>query len=76
MAVDCFLHIDGCQGESQDDKHKNDIDILAWSWGMSQSGTFHVGGGGGAGKANFQDMSVHQVDRQGVAEADAVLRHR
>ena len=33
------------------------IDLLAWSWGMSQSGSFHVGGGGGAGKANFQDIS-------------------
>ena len=25
---------------------------------MSQSGSFHVGGGGGAGKANFQDISI------------------
>ena len=25
---------------------------------MSQSGTFHMGGGGGSGKANFQDISV------------------
>ena len=25
---------------------------------MSQSGSFHTGGGGGAGKANFQDISV------------------
>jgi type VI secretion system secreted protein Hcp len=24
---------------------------------MSQSGTTHMGGGGGAGKANFQDLS-------------------
>lgn len=31
--------------------------VLAWSWGASQSGTTHMGGGGGAGKATFQDMS-------------------
>ena len=59
MAVDMFLDIEGeINGESQDAKHKNEIDVLAWSWGVSQSGSFHVGGGGGAGKANFQDISV------------------
>ncbi|MFT6675189.1 MAG: type VI secretion system secreted protein Hcp [Sulfitobacter sp.] len=59
MAVDMFLDITGeIEGESQDAKHKDEIDILAWSWGMSQSGSFHVGGGGGSGKANFQDISV------------------
>jgi len=58
-AVDMFLDIEGeIQGESQDAVHKDEIDVLAWSWGMSQSGSFHVGGGGGAGKANFQDISV------------------
>ncbi len=41
-----------------DDSHGKEIDLLAWSWGMSQSGTFHVGAGGGAGKANFQDISI------------------
>jgi len=59
MAVDMFLNLEGeIQGESQDRKHKGEIDVLAWSWGMSQSGSFHMGGGGGAGKANFQDISV------------------
>jgi len=54
-----FLDIEGeIAGESQDKVHKNEIDVLAWSWGCSQSGSFHVGGGGGAGKANFQDISV------------------
>ncbi|MCO8120415.1 type VI secretion system tube protein Hcp [Stieleria sp. TO1_6] len=59
MAVDMFLALKGeIKGESKDQKHKDEIDVLAWSWGMSQSGSFHVGGGGGAGKANFQDISV------------------
>ena len=35
-----------------------EIDILSWSWGVTQSGTTHAGGGGGAGKANFQDLTV------------------
>lgn len=60
MAVDMFLQIEGgkVKGEAQDATHKDEIDVLAWSWGCSQSGSFHVGGGGGAGKANFQDISV------------------
>lgn len=59
MAVDMFLDIKGeIKGESQDSKHKGTIDVLAWSWGMSNSGSFHTGGGGGSGKANFQDISI------------------
>jgi len=58
MAVDMFLELDGIKGESVDSKHKEKIDILAWSWGLSNSGTFHSGSGGGSGKANFQDISI------------------
>ncbi len=61
MALDMFLVINGeISGESQDKKYGplKAIDLLAWSWGLSQSGSFHSGGGGGAGKANFQDISV------------------
>lgn len=58
MAVDMFLELDGIKGESIDHKHKDKIDILAWSWGVSNTGTFHHGSGGGAGKANFQDISI------------------
>lgn len=58
MAVDMFLLLDGIKGESEDATHTGENDVLAWSWGMSQSGTMHVGGGGGAGKAAFQDLSV------------------
>lgn len=58
MAVDMFLELDGIKGESTDSKHKEKIDILAWSWGLSNTGTFHHGSGGGAGKVNFQDISI------------------
>jgi type VI secretion system secreted protein Hcp len=57
MAVDMFLKLDGIKGESMDSKHKDEIDVLAWSWGMTQSGNTHMGGGGGAGKVNVQDIS-------------------
>ncbi|MEY4719102.1 MAG: hypothetical protein RL563_1720 [Pseudomonadota bacterium] len=60
MALDMFINMGAkIKGESRDKAQgpKGDIDVLAWSWGMSQSGSTHVGGGGGAGKANFQDLS-------------------
>ena len=38
MAVDMFLKLDGIKGESLDATHKDEIDVLAWSWGLSQSG--------------------------------------
>lgn len=38
-AVDMFLKIPQIQGESQDKSHKNEIDVLAWSWGLSSGGT-------------------------------------
>ena len=58
MAVDMFIKIGDLKGESVDDKHKGEIDVLAWSWGMSQSGNTHTAHGGGAGKVNVQDLSI------------------
>ena len=60
MAVDMFLELEGVKGETSDKafKSKHAMDLLAWSWGISNSGTFHSGTGGGAGKASFQDVSV------------------
>ncbi len=59
MAVDMYLKFaPEVKGESKDSAHTGDIDVLAWSWGASNSGTTHTGGGGGAGKVNVQDMSI------------------
>ena len=55
-AVDYFLKLDGIEGESQDSKHKGEINIDSFSWGVSQSGSFAAGGGGGAGKVQVQDF--------------------
>ena len=90
MALDMFMKMsNGISGESKD-KDKGtvgDIDVLAWSWGVSQSGTFHAGGGGGAGKANVQDLSFTKwIDKaspklqlaclKGTHLTDAVLNVR
>jgi type VI secretion system secreted protein Hcp len=64
MAVSIFARIGTIKGESQDAKHKDEIEVLSWSWGVSQSGTIAHGGGGGEGKASFHDFNfTHHVDK-------------
>ena len=64
MAVDYFLKIDGIDGESVEKAHPREIELLSFSWGITQSGG--VGpGGGGARKASFQDF--HFVARTSKA---------
>lgn len=58
MSVDYFLKIPGCDGDSADNTYKNAIDVLAWSWGMTQSGSMHIAGGGGSGKVSVHDLSI------------------
>lgn len=58
MAFDAFLLLDGIKGESNDAKHKGEIDVRSFSWGVSQSGAGHTGMGSGAGKADFQDLTI------------------
>ncbi|EHC55972.1 Putative cytoplasmic protein [Salmonella enterica subsp. enterica serovar Hvittingfoss str. A4-620] len=45
MAYDIFLKIDGIDGESMDDKHKNEIEVLSWRWNIHQESTMHAGSG-------------------------------
>ncbi len=78
MALDIFINMgDKIKGESRDavQGKAGDIDVLAWSWGMSQSGTTHTGGGGGAGKAAFQDLSFTKyIDSASTALMFALSR--
>lgn len=67
MAFDILLKIEEIGGESMIKAHEGEMDVLAWSWGMSQSGSMHVGGGGGAGKANVQDITITKfIDKASV----------
>ena len=43
-AVDMYIKIDGIDGESKDDAHKDEIDVLAWSWGAASSSSGAAGG--------------------------------
>lgn len=54
LAVDMFIKLGEIKGESVDDKHKGDIDVLAWSWGVSQPAART--GTGVAGKATVNAL--------------------
>lgn len=58
MSLDMFIKIDGIRGESNDSKHKDEIDVLAWSWGMSQPAAATHSGGGTAGKVSFKNLTI------------------
>jgi type VI secretion system secreted protein Hcp len=62
MPVNMFLKLAGIDGESTDAKHKGEIDVLAWSWGLSQeSGSPGGGGGGGAGRVKIENISIQKL---------------
>jgi type VI secretion system secreted protein Hcp len=56
--ADMFLKLTNIKGESTDSKHKDEIEVLSWSLGASQTGAGHYGTGSGAGKVEFQDLHV------------------
>jgi len=57
MAADNFLKLTECPGESQDSKHKGEIELLSVALGAVQTGSSGIGGGQGTTKVNFQDLS-------------------
>lgn len=66
MALSIFARIGAIKGESRDARHKDEIDVLSWFWGVSHSGAAGQGGGSGrgAGKASFHDFTfTHHIDK-------------
>jgi type VI secretion system secreted protein Hcp len=87
MPTDIFARIGDIKGESLDAKHKDEIEVLSFSWGVTNTASIVSGGGGGAGKATFQDLSiVHHIDKAspvlmqacatGQHLKDATITHR
>jgi type VI secretion system secreted protein Hcp len=87
MASDIFAKLGDIKGESLDDKHKDEIEVLSYSWGVTNSGSMGYGSGGGEGKASFHDLSfTHKIDKAspvlmqacatGVHLKEATITHR
>jgi len=60
MPFDAFLKINGVPGESSDAKHKEQIEILSYSWGVDQPQTNSASSHGSlsAERANFHPFVV------------------
>jgi len=66
MAFDAFLKIDSIPGESTDDKHKDQIEVLSYNLGVVQpkGGSASSAGAQSAQRADFQDFHfVHALDK-------------
>ena len=51
-----FLKIEGIAGDSTDAKHKGEIEVESFTFGVAQSAS--PGGGGGGGKVSFEDLEI------------------
>jgi len=58
MAIDSFLKLGTLKGESVVKGFEDQIQLLSWGWGMTQSGTTHTASGGGAGKVDVSDLQI------------------
>ena len=58
---DFFLDLDGIEGESTDQDFKGKIEIETFGFGVSNEGTMAKGGGGGTGRAKFENITITKV---------------
>lgn len=86
MAPDIFAKLGDIKGESLDDKHKDEIEVLSFSWGVT-SLSAPGAPGSAAGKPSFQDLVItHNIDKAsplllkacatGMHLKDATITHR
>ena len=56
--------LEAIKGESLDSKHKDEIDVLSFSWGLVNTAPRAGRGGGASGEPTFHDIAfVHNIDR-------------
>jgi type VI secretion system secreted protein Hcp len=60
MAIEYFLKFGSIKGESQATKHKEEIELMSWSWGASNPTTI-VGAGMSAGKVSLTDLNITKM---------------
>ena len=64
MASGIFAKIGDIKGESLDSKHKDEVEVLSWSWGVTNAGTIGAGSGGGRARRRFNDFNfTHHIDK-------------
>ncbi len=69
---DFFLKLGDIKGESKDDQHKGEIDLISFKFGVRQpGGAAAVGAGAGIGKAQFHEFEF--TKRMDCASAKLML---
>ena len=87
MASDIFAKIGDIKGESVDAKHKDEIEVFSFSWGVTNAVPAGTGSGAAVGRATFHDLTlVHRIDKAspmlleacatGLRLKDATITHR
>jgi type VI secretion system secreted protein Hcp len=63
MAIDAYLQIEGIKGESNDEKHKDWIEVSNVSWSINQPGasTASTSGGLTTGRASISDLAFKKL---------------
>jgi len=73
MVVDMFLKIDGIPGESSDASHKDEIDLLSYTWGESQTQPATPSGTGGRANSQVTMQDFHLTMHVNKASAKLFL---
>ena len=61
MASDFHIKFDGVEGEATHKDHKGEIELLSWSWDVTQTTGAATGGGSGRGKATPGEFVISHV---------------
>ncbi len=87
MASDIFVKIGNVPGDSFDTRHKDEIEAISFSWGVTNEARMATSGSGSAGKPTIKELTfVHAIDRAtpkllqacatGTHLPDATITHR
>jgi type VI secretion system secreted protein Hcp len=71
MALNMFLKLDGVAGESTNKSHKDEIEVLSFSWGVEHAAPIARGSGRRAGRAQAND--IHFTTTVGKASPTLLL---
>jgi type VI secretion system secreted protein Hcp len=73
-SCDMFLKVQGITGESADDKHKGEIEVVSWSWGMEGQSE---GGLQASFRTRYTDLHIRKrVDRASATLMQYLSAHK
>jgi type VI secretion system secreted protein Hcp len=71
-----FLKVQGVTGEAGDADHKDEIEVVSWSWGM-QTSTSAAGGLVGDGRSTMSELEVvKRVDKSSTTLMSYLRNHK